>query len=206
MKKIVLIAMIVFMTGSAQGIDFTLNLGISHSLESGRFFDPFSTIFTGEEVILTRDYRNRIGVGFDLSLQVTISPRLRLIPGIGIVYGHQEIVEAPTGAESKSESVTRTTYFRILTGYLDAAYRLFSKKNNWNLDLLVGMGRNRIDSEEMLLIVEGGESFWNLRMGAAASFRELHHWGARFQVMAHQPLKPDYPRYFSLQGGVTYRF
>ena len=206
MKKIVLLAMIVFMTGFAQGIDFTLNLGISHSLESGRFFDPFSAIFTGEEATLNRDYHNRIGVGFDLSLQVAISSRLLLIPGIGIAYGHQEVVEIPTQAENTNESETRTAYFRILSGYLDAAYRLFSKKNNWNMDLLVGMGRNRIDSEEMLLIVEGGESFWNLRMGVAASFRELHHWGARFQVMAHQPLKSDYPRYISLQGGVIYRF
>jgi len=205
-KKIVLIAMLLFISGFAHAIDFTLNLGISHSLESGRFFTPFSTTFHSEDGILERDYRNRTGVGLDLSLQVTIAPRLLLIPGIGVLYGHQEVVETATEAGREGESVTRSEYFHILSGYVDTAYRVLSLSNNWNFDLLLGMGRNRIDSKDMLLIVEEGGSFWNLRMGMAASFRELRHWGARFQIMVHTPLKPNYPRYFSLQGGVTYRF
>lgn len=204
MKKVVLITMILWMAGFVHGVDFTLNLSISHSLESGRFFEPFSAVFPTEDGFLNRDYRNRTGVGLDLSLQVRVIPKLLLIPGIGVVYGHQEAVETANAVEG--ESVTRTEYFRVFSAYVDAAYRVLSLKNNWHFDLLAGVGRSRINSEEMLLLVEEGKSFWNLRAGAAFSFRELRHWGVRFQVMYHLPVKQDYPRYFSLQGGVLYRF
>lgn len=206
MKKVVLITMILLVAGFVHGVDFTLNLGISHSLESGGFFDPFSAQFIAEDGILNRDYRNRTGVGLDLSLQVHVIPKLLLVPGIGVVYGHQEVVETATEIDGEGESVTRTEYFRVFSAYVDAAYRVLSLKNNWHFDLIAGLGRNRINSEEMLLLEEGGKSFWNFRAGAAVSFRELRHWGVRFQVMYHLPVKQDYPRYLSLQGGFLYRF
>jgi len=206
-KKIILTGLILLISGFAQATDFTLNLGISHSLQSGRFFDPFSVYSQAAEGDLNRDYQNRTGVGLDLSLQVSITPRLSLVPGIGIVFGHQEVIETVNGAEDGGESETRNEFFRIVSASLDAAYRLFALENRWNIDLLAGMGRSRIHQENMLFnITADAGSFWHLRLGIAAAFRELRHWGARFQVMSHLPLNRDYPRYLSLQGGVLYRF
>jgi hypothetical protein len=204
MKKIVVLAIIVFaMSGLIFCENFSVNLNISYNYGTSGFFGKSqqSYFIGGENYLETID--SRMGIGFNVSINIPLVKRLYLVPGFSLNFGHQQYTFAnqdDPGANSQNE----TSYFHIYSPEISLLYDLFNLKNGWKLDLLAGLTYSTFKADAEMK--KENTDFWGLQMGVGARFLQLKHFGFQLFGYYRMPFKSDLYGYIGSMAGISYRF
>lgn len=198
--------LIIFVSFATLGFSskYSINFNMDYNYGVSDYFDVSTAFYStdGKNFRETRD--NRMGFGFSLSATIPVMDRLCVVPGISLIFGHQnyEFQEIP---EAESEEAEVDTYFfTILSGRVSLLYDLLRFKSNWSLNALLGLNYNNFSPDQGMR--EEDDTYWSVRAGLGATFFELKRFG--FQVLGFYefPFSGDRFTFIGIQVGINYRF
>jgi hypothetical protein len=204
MKKFIAFAItLLTMSGLALCGDFSVNLSISYNYGTSDFFGESqqSYFIGGDNYLETID--NRMGIGFNVSINIPLVKRFYLVPGFSLNFGHQQYTFTNQD-DPEANSQNETSYFYIYSPEISLLYDLFDLKNGWKLDLLLGLTYStfRADAE----MREEDTNFWGLQLGIGARFLDLKRFGLQIFGFYKMPFQSDLYAYVGSMAGVSYRF
>ena len=203
MKKFIIPAVFLLIYPSLILSDgFTINLNISYNYGVSDFFDKAQkTYFIGDTNYLeTKD--NRLGIGFNISLNIPLIKRLYLVPGFSFNFGHQQYTfEARDNAGGELEDETR--FFQIYSPELNFLYDLFRLKNGWKINLMLGFNYSTFKADAEMKTIN--TNFWCLQLGIGARFLEQKHFGFQILTYYKMPFDNDTYAYIGAMTGILFK-
>lgn len=204
MKRIsVMFLMLVFLIVSGFSSDYSVNFNINYNAGNSDFFTKTeNSSFSGGYNYLEKEW-NKMGLGFNLGVNIPITKKLSVIPGFTIDFGHQEY-EFSRVEEASDTDIKDNYFFHLLSGEIKLNYNILSFKNGWKIIVALGAGYNSLKVDEDLRIED--KSFLSVTSGIGAQYFQLKHFGFQVFIFYKYPFKEKEFEYLSLQAGIIYRF
>lgn len=206
MKKVLLVFVLVFslISWNLAG-DFSLNLNINYNSGNDDFFNKAELPLTFLGLNYIETTHNKLGIGFNLGLNIPLMQRLYLVPGFNVVLGHQAYTYAMVANGTDAQTAeTATHYFQIYSGELNLQYDLLVMENGWLVNAVLGLNYNKLKSDTEMRIDD--DSFWGMTAGLGAKFFQLKHFGFQFLAFYKTFFGGKDYNYMGLQTGLSYRF
>jgi len=204
MRRQVLVT--VFIVVLALGIhasDFVVNLNIQYNHGLGDFFETQERHLSYSGLNFIEKERNKMGMGFGISLAIPILKRFYLVPGAGMLFGNHRY-QYYRADQTSDNDVDRSDYFYLYSAEMGVMYDLLALNNGWRISLLLGLNYNIFKPDAQTMLPE--KKFWGFQSGLGARFFQLKHLG--FQLWGYYKKAFDDERftYLTAQSGISYRF
>lgn len=207
-RNILTFALVLLMSLSLFPGDLSVNFNINYNFGTADFFNLKETTVTVDDknFLDTRD--NRMGFGFNLTVNIPVMERLYVVPGIGVVFGRQnyEYIEVDDQGDPvvSDANEAHEYYFYIYSGELGMMYDLLKFKSGWDISVLGGLTYNLFRPNEKMNLEE--ENYFGAQFGLGARFFELKHLGVQLFGYYRFPFSADLMAHLGAQFGISYRF
>lgn len=206
MKKLMLIAILTFSLLSwGVSADLSVNLNINYNHGVGDFFEQSQLPLSFMGMNFIEKKQNKMGLGFNVSVNVPIRKRLYLVPGASMYFGHQQYEYTQTDDWSTgANNVKETHYFKIYSGKLSLQYDLLALKSGWHFSLLFGLNYNHFTADNEMMTND--EKYWGTQTEIMARFLQLEHLGFQTAFFYKKPFSADFASFIGGRAGISYRF
>lgn len=206
MKKLMLIAFLALSLLSwGVSADFSFNLSINYNHGIASFFEQSQLHLSYMGMNFIEKKQNKMGLGFNVSINVPIMKRLYLVPGASMFFGHQQYEYTQTDSWSTGKNDTKAThYFKIYSGELSLQYDLLVLKNGWYFSLLFGLNYNYFTADKEMMIDD--EKYWGTQTEVMTRFLQLKHLGFQAAFFYKKPFSTDFASFIGGRAGISYRF
>ncbi|MEN8152597.1 MAG: outer membrane beta-barrel protein [Acidobacteriota bacterium] len=204
MNKIsAILLMVTFLIIPALSSDYSLNFNINYNIGNSDFFSRTENLYVSGGYNYLENKRNKLGMGFNLGINIPITKKLSVLPGFAIDFGHQNYEFSMVEKASDSD-IKDNYFFYIYSGELKLNYNIFSFKNGWKMILAFGINYYTFKGDEAIGLEDS--SFWGVISGIGAQYFQLEHFGFQAFILYKYPLKEKDFQYLTLRAGVIYRF
>ncbi|MFC2155626.1 hypothetical protein ACFLRB_03950 [Acidobacteriota bacterium] len=206
MKKLMLIAILTLSLLSwGVSADLSVNLNINYSQGIADFFEQSQLPISFMGMNFIEKKQNKMGLGFNVSVNVPIMKRLYLVPGASMYFGHQKYEYTQTDSWSTgANNVKETHYYKIYSGELSLQYDLLVLKSGWYFSLLFGLNYNYFTADNEMMMDD--EKYWGTQTEVMARFLQLKHLGFQTAFFYRKPFSADFASFIGGRAGISYRF
>ena len=200
MKKFALLAAFVFISSSfALPADFSIHANINYSFGLNDFFDLNQVTYSFDGKNYLDKTRNKMGLGFNVGLNIPLSDKLFLTPAYSFQFGHQKFESVNLG--DSREDNRKNSYFNITSGELTAGYNFLEIQQTWLFSAHLGLNYNWVKADKSLNLTD---TYWGWHGGLSARFQELKRLGFQLSAILRMPFSNAYYTILVVQAGIIY--
>jgi hypothetical protein len=206
MKKFIVMIIItaVFSIGIYAN-DYNVFFGIGYGQGLSEFFEENTVNYTFDGNTFVETRKSNLGFSFILNMNIPLTEKLSIVPGISLTAGNQEYLYKELNADNQSKSNIKDSFhYRLFSGELLFSYDIIKLEKDIIMNILGGISYNSFSADEGMRIDD--TNYFGAIMGLGIKFVQSDQFDLATSFTYNYAFNKEMPMFLRGTVGLRYKF